>query len=483
VIPAVHDRGQRVGGLLRYLYGPGKKEEHTDPHLVAAWDGAGELADLEPTVTATGKRDFRHLIDLLEIPVRAGRNPPRLPVWHCSLRTHPTDRTLSDDEWRHIAAEVMARTGLAPHGDEHAVRWVALRHATDHVHLVATLVRQDRRTVWPRYDFKLSQAACRDIEARYGLYRVAPTGQGTRAWPKPGELNKAARQGWPVAAREKLRRRLRAAATVAVDEVDFFARLHADGIKVRARYSTRNPGEVTGYAVALPGHTTATGDLVFYRGSRLAADLSLPRLRTRWTADTSLAEARRGAARRQPVPAQVYAQAARTLRDVAGRLRDVADDPAAVAALAGAAADVLAAAATAWEGGRGGPLTGAAELLDRAAHEHQRRHPARRGSAAYGLRAMARLVGLMGELSGDQATAQAMQLVLELAALAETLAELRQARLRLHQAEAARSAVTLLRGYTPAVAANRTAASVHQPRGEAPRRQWIDLGRAAGRSR
>jgi hypothetical protein len=438
-----------VGGLLRYLYGPGKKEEHTDPHLVAAWDGAGELGDLEPAVTASGKRDFRHLIELLEIPVRAGRNPPRRPVWHCSLRTHPTDRILSDTEWGHIAAEVMARTGLAPHGDEHAVRWVAVRHAADHVHLVATLVRQDRRTFWPRYDFKLSQAACRDIEARYGLYRVAPSGQGTRAWPKPGELNKAARQGRPLAAREELRRRLRAAATVAVDEADFFARLHTAGVEVRLRYSTRDPGQITGYAVALPGHTTGDGSLIFYRGSRLAADLSLPRLRTRWVGDISLAEARRGAARMQPVPAEVYAQAAWTLRDVAGRLRSLADNPAAVAALAGAAADVLAATATAWEGGRGGPLTRAAELLDRAAHEPQRRHPGRRGSAAYGLRAMARLVTLMGEISGDQATAEAMRLVLELAALAETLAELREARQRLHQADAARAAAGVLRSYTP----------------------------------
>jgi hypothetical protein len=34
MIPAVHQRGLRVGGLLRYLYGPGKREEHTNPHLV-----------------------------------------------------------------------------------------------------------------------------------------------------------------------------------------------------------------------------------------------------------------------------------------------------------------------------------------------------------------------------------------------------------------------------------------------------------------
>jgi hypothetical protein len=66
VISRVHRRGQRVGGLLRYLYGPGRKEEHINPRLVAAWDGAGDPAALEPTVTKSGKRDFRHLTALLE---------------------------------------------------------------------------------------------------------------------------------------------------------------------------------------------------------------------------------------------------------------------------------------------------------------------------------------------------------------------------------------------------------------------------------
>jgi hypothetical protein len=39
VIPNIV-RGVRVGGLIRYLYGPGKREEHTNPLLIAAWDGS-----------------------------------------------------------------------------------------------------------------------------------------------------------------------------------------------------------------------------------------------------------------------------------------------------------------------------------------------------------------------------------------------------------------------------------------------------------
>src|SRR5687767_8997986 len=108
MIPAVHRRGTDVGGLLRYLFGPGKREEHVNPHVVAAWSSAGPIAGLEPATNASGRRELRRLTELLEQPVAAARNPPRKTVWHCSIRTHPTDRELSDSEWQHIAGEVMA---------------------------------------------------------------------------------------------------------------------------------------------------------------------------------------------------------------------------------------------------------------------------------------------------------------------------------------------------------------------------------------
>src|SRR5665811_1687784 len=47
------------------------------------------------------------------------------------------DRYLSDGEWRDIAATYLDRIGLAPRGDDLGVRWVAVRHADDHVHVVA----------------------------------------------------------------------------------------------------------------------------------------------------------------------------------------------------------------------------------------------------------------------------------------------------------------------------------------------------------
>ena len=129
-------RGRNVRRLLYYLYGPGQANEHTDPHLVA---GFGDPAELEPERHPDGTRDFRRLTGLLEQPLAALAGPGYdKPVWHCAIRAAPEDRTLSDWEWALVAERVMHRTGLAPDGDELGVRWVAVRHAADHIHIVAT---------------------------------------------------------------------------------------------------------------------------------------------------------------------------------------------------------------------------------------------------------------------------------------------------------------------------------------------------------
>ena len=37
MIGKVSPHGQRVTGLIYYLFGPGREAEHTDPHIVAGW--------------------------------------------------------------------------------------------------------------------------------------------------------------------------------------------------------------------------------------------------------------------------------------------------------------------------------------------------------------------------------------------------------------------------------------------------------------
>lgn len=54
------------------------------------------------------------------------------------------------------------------------------------------------------------------------------------------------------------------------------------GAMIRLRYSDRDPGQVTGYSVALPGNLTRAGNPIWCSGGKLAPDLTLPKLRCRW---------------------------------------------------------------------------------------------------------------------------------------------------------------------------------------------------------
>ncbi|MCQ4081762.1 hypothetical protein NGB36_14385 [Streptomyces sp. RB6PN25] len=80
------------------------------------------------------------------------------------MRTAPGDRILSDDEWAQVARRILYASGVAPEGDERACRWIAVRHAPDHIHIVATLVRADRTRPRHRKDGIRAQAECRKIE-------------------------------------------------------------------------------------------------------------------------------------------------------------------------------------------------------------------------------------------------------------------------------------------------------------------------------
>ena len=272
--------GSDVGRLLYYLYGPGKANEHTDPHLVA---GFADPAGLEPAHRPGRPRDFRPLAGLLAQPLAAvnGSNYPQ-PVWHCAVRAAPEDRELSDAEWAQVAAHIMDRTGLAPEGDDLAVRWVAVRHAPDHIHLVATLARQDRirPKVW-NDDFRVRDA-CRDAEQRFGLRSTAPADRTAARRPTRAETEQTARRGWDEPPRVRLRREVCTAAAGARTEQEFFARLAQAAVLVRRRYSSIHPGEVTGYAVGLAQHSSRDGQVIWYGGGKLAADLTLPKLRARW---------------------------------------------------------------------------------------------------------------------------------------------------------------------------------------------------------
>src|SRR4051794_4859709 len=154
------------------------------------------------------------------------------------------------------------------------------QHAEDHIHIAAVLVRQDTgRRFWPHHDYPKLRSAARRIEQRLGL-TVTAAPDGTAA-PRPsrGEVEKAGRQGQGPA-RVELRRAAQQAAGAATDVDGFVAYLQERGYVVGLRRAPS--GDLLGYKLARPGDVTAAGEPVFYSGSKLAPDLSLPQLQQRW---------------------------------------------------------------------------------------------------------------------------------------------------------------------------------------------------------
>ncbi|MGW4441985.1 relaxase/mobilization nuclease domain-containing protein [Streptomyces sp. NPDC004682] len=279
MIPSVNKSGSRTIGLLAYLYGPGKHEEHTDPHLVASFDGMSPDPGRDPNATL---KDLQQLLDQ-PVMALAEHARPAKHVWHTSVRADPGDRTLSDEEWADIARRIVAATGIDPGGGQPGCRWAAVRHADDHIHIVATLVTEDGHRPDDYRSGTRAQAEARLIEKELGLHQVAP-GDGTAAQrPTSAERHKAERQGRGRTAREELRETVRRAVAGASGEEEFFERLAAAGLLIRKRVAPS--GDLLGYTVALPDDRNAKGKPVFYPGARLAPDLSLPRVRERWSAD------------------------------------------------------------------------------------------------------------------------------------------------------------------------------------------------------
>jgi len=281
MIGRVLERGHQLAKLLYYLYGPGKACEHVNPHLVSGWR---HPAELEPPVRPDGQRDFRQLTGLMQQPLALlGDRAPADPVWHCAVRAAPGDPDLGDGAWMRIAGEIMHRTGLSRYGEEdQGVRWVAVHHGDNHVHIVAVLARQDGRRVNLRNDFYRIGEALRQVEAEYGLTVVGRADRTAARNPTRAEQEKAARAGQAEPPRVALRRHVAAAAASARSEAEFFAALAARGVQVRLRHGEHDPGQVTGYAVTLPGARTAAGEPVWFGGGKLAPDLTLPKLRRRW---------------------------------------------------------------------------------------------------------------------------------------------------------------------------------------------------------
>ncbi len=447
-------RGWRPGGLLRYLMGPGRHNEHVNPRVLDTWDG---VPARQPARIGPGEFDLRELVAGLTDPAVAGGirlvEPPagldgKVPpgvVWQCSLRNDQSDRVLSDDEWRVIARDLLHRSGIAPRGDSGACRWVVVRHADDHVHVEAVLVREDTgRRFFPRNDYLRAREACLAAEQKYGLTPTAPVDRTAVPGTSRAEIEKAARREVGEPSRVWLRRAVRVAAVGARDAEAFVARLGEAGVRVRLRHD--GEGRLVGYAVARPGDAARGGEPVWYGGCGLARDLSLPQLERRWAG---------AAGPGQPIPpepgeratvgraqrAVALADATSAAQGAAASLATGEDDDGGIAHAAGDLLTALAQVTPESAAGVRERLARVAEGYDRAARTPGVGQPLVWGTHARALRTAAWQLAAVRVLSGRGSDAAgAAMLAAALAVLVVEVAAYHAARARHIQAAAARGA-------------------------------------------
>lgn len=310
-------RGAKMTGLVVYLAGPGKSNEHENPHVVGGHESivfaapVGELSH-EDAIALAGELDTARVVFGTEVSVTSRRKMnaaiddgvPRSValadatsdqnVWHCSLSLKPEEGELSDEKWATIAADFMKEMDFDDADSPRApARWVAIRHGKtkaggDHIHIAASAVREDGTKVNTFNDRKRAQAACNTLEHRYDLEVLQSReqqlgGRGT----KPAEQGRADRAHLPETGRDVLERRVRAAATASKTEAEFVRRLRGSGVLVRPRFTKGTTDTVEGYSVALrPNQGEGPVAAVWYGGGKLSKDLTLPRLRSEWDTTT-----------------------------------------------------------------------------------------------------------------------------------------------------------------------------------------------------
>ncbi|WP_372515729.1 relaxase/mobilization nuclease domain-containing protein [Streptantibioticus ferralitis] len=366
---------------------------------------------------------------------------------------------------KRLARRVVAATGIAPDGDDQACRWIAVRHADDHIHIVATTVRADGRRPRTNRDGWRAQKECRKIEEEFGLRRSK---SGDLTAPKTltsAEQAKAQRRGKSVTSREWLRDEAYAVLAVVRTEEEFFSVLDSLGIQAKKRIDPET-GDVIGYSLAAPGDTNAQGESIWLGGSKLASDLSIHRIRERLDAQKSDDVPAAGIR-----PVSPWHQAETALRQASAVL-DSGDDAAAQAQLA-AFAELLHNTAKTGPPGNRAELRAAAAAFNRANRsairaDHQQ---------AAALRGAAR--ELCTAIGPGQDGAAFIALLSSAVLLAIAAARWHEKRGHQQQAAAARRAAEhLSSGYRQAAAPVLADLAQRAPRAEVARRFEADLRRA-----
>src|SRR5664279_4622639 len=190
MMPAI-SRAKNAHSLVAYLAGP--TNEHENQRVITS--SLGREGELDREMTARVVADLR--APGLAYP---GVAPAKGEFWHCSLSLPPDEAPVTDEQWRSIVRDFMVEMGFD--GDHVGrSRWFAVGHGVSsggdqHVHIAASLVREDGRTVDVWKDFRNAQDACHSLEVRYGLRVLQSRVAGVSRPPIPrGEWERNRKAG------------------------------------------------------------------------------------------------------------------------------------------------------------------------------------------------------------------------------------------------------------------------------------------------
>lgn len=387
MIPNV-TRGGDMAGLVYYLAGPGRANEHTRPMIVA---GDERITFRVEPGKELNKHDAFEIGYQLERPRRAHGTAVMTSVsewdeeqqrhvkvgeraghvWHCSLSLRADDRKVSASEWGTIAERFVEKMGFIDPDGAKTSRWVAIHHGTskngnDHIHVAVQLVREDGTKANTHNDFKRVQEACRELEKEFSLAVVEGRGAGkTLSGYKRAEQERARKAGDTLPVPVALRQKMRAALATAGSPLEYVQALEEAGVKVAPSFERGTRNVVRGYKVALPGesYTTKNGQYVFASPSKLDSSLSWPNICARFgdkgrTEAEAYLSALHGTMRRPGQPSRLQRPVHRVHveRMMSGKTGTAPDT----------LACIYARLAVQYEGGQDGPFSRMSERIARA---------------------------------------------------------------------------------------------------------------------
>jgi len=248
--------GRGFRGVLTYVFDESAERGHERARIVDT-NMAGET----PRELAAEFGVFRRL------------NPDLTrAVYHCSLRL-PAEEWLPQADWREFCRDYLEAMGFD------AAPYVVVQHADDHVHIVASRVQFDGRTVPDGNDRWRSNRVVSGLEERYGLSHARDPARTREPRPQLSrdEIACAERRG-EVPPKLVLAARIDEAIVRSDGTREGFEGA-LDALGVTARWNVANTGRIHGASYAVRDEAGETQGV--FKGSQLGKEYGWGRLAAR----------------------------------------------------------------------------------------------------------------------------------------------------------------------------------------------------------